>query len=221
MAEKWNAQPAITAANLATDDELLVSDTSAASGSKDANMTAAQLRLWAQSYYQYVWLGAGAAIPNTTAGAATQTEEYATNDVMADQFLFDASTEESVQFWWSPPEYWDLGTFKARFIWDVDTAGSGDVVWGISALALSNDDAIDAAFGTEIEVTDTVLAVGDTHRSDATAAITAAGTPAAGDVLVIKVARKAADGGDTCTVDAKLLGIQVEFLNDATGHSAW
>jgi hypothetical protein len=39
--------------------------------------------------YQNQWIDAGAMLATTTSGAESASEEYATNDVMSDHFLFD------------------------------------------------------------------------------------------------------------------------------------
>lgn len=173
--------------------------------------------------YREMWLDAGAAVPRTTNGAESATEEYATNDIMSDHMLFDGATEEAVQFRVAMPDSWNRGTIKVKVFWDAASGASpaDGVVWGIRGSAISNDDAIDTAFGTEISVTDAVIVEGDLHVSAATAAITIGGTPALGDFLVLQVSRKTGDGGDTMTEDAKLLGIQVQYADDVEGSSAW
>jgi len=49
------------------------------------------------------------------------------------------------------------------------------------------------------------------YISAATAAITWAGTPAAGELIILTVARKPGEAGDTLAVDAKLIGIQLTY----------
>ncbi len=70
---------------------------------------------------------------------------------------------------------------------------------------------MDAAFGTAVTVTDSVTATADLMISATTAACTIAGTPASEDVVVFQVYRDANAGGDTCAVDARLVGVTVYY----------
>lgn len=149
--------------------------------------------------------------PTTTSGCAEPVKvEAGTNDVDYWVMDFDAATQE-YGFWVLPlPDGYDGGTFTAIFYWTT-AASSGNVIWGIQLASRADDEAIDQAYGTAIEVTDGFLAAGDVHKSAATSAITAAGTPAGGEELYIRVYRKAADGGDTLNGDARLKSVRIEF----------
>jgi len=171
--------------------------------------------------YRTIWLAAGAMAPRETNGAAFATEEYATNDVQVDTALFDSSTTEALFAQIAMPEEWDRGTLKVKIFWDSAATGSGDVVWSVSAGAVSNDDAIDAALGTAQTVTDTVLAVADLHVTTATPAVTVGGTPALEDLLFFRIERDADAAGDTLAVDAKLLGVLIQYREDTTTPSGW
>lgn len=170
--------------------------------------------------YREMWVDAGEMHGRTTGGAASATVELTTNKVNFDCFDFDQTTVEYVQFKWSPPENWDLGTIKAKFFWTA-ASGSGDVVWALQAVAVSDDDAMDVAFGSAQAVTDTLLAVDDCHVTAATAAITVGGTPATGDLVYFQVYRDAAAGGDTLAVDARLLGVKIQYQEATTVSAAW
>ena len=161
--------------------------------------------------------------PRVTNGAAGATEEYATNDINLDYFLFDGATEEGVQFTIAMPDEWDRSTIKAKFYWDASTGASAadGVTWGISAQALSNDDAIDTAFGASVDTDDVVIAVGDLHVSPASAAVTVSGTPALGDMCVFEVTRVVGDAQDDMTEDAKLLGVMIQYNESTTASSQW
>lgn len=157
----------------------------------------------------FYWPAAGM-FGATTNGAASGQIETSTNKVNAKTFDFDASTEEYVCFNIPAPDYWDLGTVTFQFHWTA-ASGSGDVIWGAQGLARSNDDALDTAYGTAQEVTDTLTATGDECLSAATSAITIGGTPAKGDQLYFRIYRKAANGSDTLNADARLLGVRIKF----------
>ena len=121
------------------------------------------------------------------------------------------------------PENWDRSTVKAKFYWSSATGSSaGDTCeWAIKATALANDDAIDASWGTEQVISDTVLAGtnGDLHITSATPAITVGGSPALGEMVTFEVNRNTA-GTDNMAEDAWLFGvlIQIKMTNTV---AAW
>lgn len=171
--------------------------------------------------YRTIWIDAAACTTRTTNGAQQVTKEYATNDIMVDYYNFDPTTEEAIQCKISMPDEWDKGTILVKFYWAVQ-GGTGNVVWGVRGGAISNDDAIDAALGTEIEVTDTVTATDDLMISPVSAAVTIGGTPANDDLIWIQIARKSAAGGDTLNSnDAQLLGIKIQYLENASAPAVW
>jgi hypothetical protein len=161
---------------------------------------------------------AGAMVPPTTNGAAASSEELATNDVMIAYLEFDAATAEAAQFAIPMPKGWNEGTVTARFFWKHPaTTTNFGVVWGIRANAVSNDDALDASWGTAVTVTDTGGTTGDLYVSDETAALTIGGTPAEGDLVIFEVYRVAGDGSDTMAVDAHLIAAHIYYtINAAT-----
>ncbi|CAB4198881.1 hypothetical protein UFOVP1326_2 [uncultured Caudovirales phage] len=161
-----------------------------------------------------IWIPAGAMTARTTNGAASGTAESTTNKIMLRTLDFDAGTAEYAQFAVTMPKSWNEGTLKVQFIWS-NAAGTGDVVWGCQGVAISDDDVIDATFGTAQTVTDSVTAAGDLMKSAETAAITVAGTPVAGDTVVLQFYRDAASGSDTFATDARLHGVLVFFSTDA------
>lgn len=163
-----------------------------------------------------IWLPAGSFTPTTTNGAAYASQELATNDVMIQGYDFSASTDQKIQTMIAMPKSWNESTVTAQVLWkDGATAGTGDVIWGVRALSVSNDDALDASFGTAQTVTDTFIASGDLHVSPTTSAITAAGTPAEGDLLIVEVYRDADAGGDTYTQLARFVGLRLFYTVNA------
>ena len=156
-----------------------------------------------------IWIPAGAMTSRTTNGPSSGTTESTTNKIMSKTLDFDASTAEYAQFTVTFPKSWDLGTVTAQFVWRA--TNTGNVIWGLQGVAISDDDATDAAFGTAQTVTDGVTATTDTMVSAATSAITIGGTPADGDLVVFQVYRDAANGSDTCAVDALLVGVKLIY----------
>jgi hypothetical protein len=177
------------------------------------------------SGYKTIYIDAGAMVPATTNPAETGTKEYGTNDLDADYFAFDTgATEERVSFKIVMPEDYDLGTVKAKFYWSSATGSSTSdtVEWGISAVAIDNDGAMDVAKGTAVTVSDALLADNgaDLQISAATGAMTIGGTPAAGKLVVFEVYRNT-DGTDNMTEDAWLFGVVIQYQRTTTAMAGW
>lgn len=162
---------------------------------------------------QDLFISATAMWPRTTGPCADLTKtELATSLFNIQSLDFDQTTQEFAQFQIVLPRKWNNGTVTAVFYWTA-AAGSGDVQWGISGGAYSNDDALTVAFGAAITVDDTLIATNDLHITAATAAITLAGTPADADFLAFQISRN--PGSDTLTGDAKLLGVSIRLTTDS------
>jgi hypothetical protein len=158
---------------------------------------------------QDLFVSASAMWPRTTNPCSDLTKtEIATSLFNIQSLDFDQTTQEFAQFQIALPRKWNNGTVTAVFYWTA-AAGSGDVQWGISGGAYSNDDALAVAFGTAQTVDDTLIAANDLHITSATSAITLAGTPASADFLAFQISRN--PGSDTLTADAKLLGVSIRI----------
>lgn len=170
-----------------------------------------------ESLVHSIWIPASAMTAQTTNGAAVGTAETTTNDVMFPSYDFDQTTIEYVQAHIAFGNSWNLSTVTAQFFWK--SSGTGDVIWGAQGVAISNDDLLDAAFGTAQTVTDTLIATTDLHVTSATAAITLAGTPADADLCVFRFYRNASSGSDTLNADAQLIGVKLNFTTNAADDS--
>lgn len=165
---------------------------------------------------QTIWVPAAAMTPATTNGAAFGTAETTTNKVMTRTLDFDASTEEFAQFMIQMPKGWNEGTLIAQFIWTHGaTTTNFGVCWGIEAVAFANDDALDTAWGAEVDTADTGGTTGDVYITDESAAVTAAGAPGAEELVAFRITRVVANAGDTMAVDAKLIGVKIHYTTDA------
>lgn len=160
---------------------------------------------------------AGAMVANTTSGAASGTTETATNKVMLRTLDFDQTTDEFAQVAIPMPESWDEGTILAQFLWTATT--TGDVVWSCDALALSDSDPLDAAFGTAQSVTDSVTAANELMISAFTAPVTVGGSPVTKDLVVFRFSRDANNGSDTLAADAKLIAVRLIYVVNAADDS--
>jgi hypothetical protein len=127
---------------------------------------------------------------------------------------FDAATEEAVFRRFRAINY-GTGNWTVMIGWYADTASTGGVTWGISVAAITpNTDTQDVetkAFATETLVSDTHLGTTGQRSHDAAATISALDSVAADDWVVLKVARKPADAGDTMSGDAILTMVDVSY----------
>jgi hypothetical protein len=147
---------------------------------------------------------------------AQMTLESTTNKVVRRVLAFDYAAIEYAQL--PPlqmPSNWDEGTLTAKFTWEC-AAASGNVVWGITIRAIGDSDVIDAAAGTEVLVTDGVLASTDVMISAETGAIEPGGTQLENDILIVEIYRKATDAADTVNAnDALLWGVTLYYTINA------
>jgi hypothetical protein len=164
---------------------------------------------------QTIWIPAAAMSPTVTAGCAvlTSVETTAGNPdlVVLD---FDASSDEHAQFQVAFPKQWDKGTVTFQAFWTLSAANTDGVAWALQAVAVSNDEAIDVAYGTPIVITDVNLSASNDQLVTAeSAALTIAGSPADDDMTYFRVFRDVSDSADTATGDGRLIGIKLFFSN--------
>lgn len=133
---------------------------------------------------------------------------------------FDASATEYAQFSLPMPSSWNEGTITAKFYWShAATTTNFGVVWGIQAVAMSNDDTMAVSFGTVQTVTDTGGTTSDIYVTDATSAMTVAGTPAAGDLVCFQIYRDQGAGADNMAIDARLHAVVLFVTFDAASDA--
>lgn len=159
---------------------------------------------------------AGGLTPRGTNGPNIGSVETSTNKVRVATLDFDAATAEYAQIGIPMPKSWNEGTITAQFVVS-SASGTGGVVFGLRAVAVSSGDPLDAAFGTGQTATVTVSSAGYLYSSAETAAITIAGSPAEGDVVWLEIYRDATNGADTLATDARLHAVKIFYtLNAAT-----
>lgn len=169
---------------------------------------------------QTIFVPASAMIPRITNGPSLGSLETATNRVNVSTLDFDPTTQEFAQFQIAMPKSWDEGTVTFEAIWyHPSTTVNFGVVWSIAGLALSDGNALDTAFGTAVQVTDTGGTTNTVYDSPESAAVTIGNVPAEHDYVVFQVARVPADAADTLAVDARLLGVRL-FYNVNAGNDA-
>lgn len=161
--------------------------------------------------WRTITLMPGSLVPTTTSGcAASATVEAGTNDIDYAVLDFDTSSDERAFCNFAMPDSWDAGAVQFRYFW---TAASGTasqtVVFELSGRSYANDDAIDQAVGTAVEVSDALIATGDVHISSWSGDVTLAGTPAAGEYVHVELMRDVSE--DDLSADARLIALQIRY----------
>lgn len=161
------------------------------------------------------WIGARNMTARAANGAGSATRDSGSNDVTQPVFDFDTSADEFAQFEWAPPKRWDAGTVTARVYWTNDAGLTTETVrFTLAGVAISNDDLLNATFGTAVNITDTWIAQADLHISDESGLITIGGTPAIADLVMFQLARDVSE--DNLTGDARVLGVKLFWTANAT-----
>jgi hypothetical protein len=139
----------------------------------------------------------------TQVEAATNKENY-----LVVQFL--QSAQSFCEWKGFLPSTYDGSALVATFYWIAASALTDSVVWGLQARAYADGNAIDKAFGAAQEVTDANNGTSDVNISAATAGITPAGAPAAGQHIQFR-AYRLGSGADNLAATARLLEIRVTW----------
>jgi hypothetical protein len=163
-----------------------------------------------------IWIPASAMLAATTSGPASAQFETSTNDINYRLLDFDASADEHAHFNIAFPKSWDEGTVTFQVWWQSTATDTDGVAWGLQAIALSDNDVGDTAWGTAVVVTDDSQgAAGEILVSAESSAVTIGGTPAEGDVVYFRIFRDVSDANDDMTEDARLIGVKILFTTNA------
>ena len=168
-----------------------------------------------------IWIPAAAMYPTTTNGCSdlTQVEIAATKPELK-CLDFSGTATEFAQFTVAFPKSWNEGQVSAQFFWTTAGTDTDGVRWGISAVAMNDNESINAAFGTAEYVTDNLQsAANELYVSAETSAFTIAGTPAEGDLTFFQVERDHDHGDDGAAEDARLVGIKLFFTTNAANDA--
>jgi len=145
--------------------------------------------------------------------------ETTTNKIMEKTLNFDYASVNYAQFMVQMPKSWDGSAVTFKFAWSHPVASTDfGVVMSLQAVSIGDNETLDSAFGTAVNVTDTGGTTNNHYLSIESAAVNIAGS-AAGEYVVFQLARQVADGADTLAVVARLEGVQVFYtvsaVNDA------
>ena len=167
-----------------------------------------------------MWIPANALyLPTTNPADAASVETTATRPELK-VLDFDASTAQYAQFAIAMPKSWNLGTVTYQVFWSPSTTNTGNCIFGLEGVSCTEGDTADVAFGTAIEVTDAGIGtVEDVQMTAVSSAMTIAGSPADDDQTFFQLYRDAADGSDTFTGEARVLGIKLFYTTDAANDA--
>ena len=167
-----------------------------------------------------IFVPANAMFGTTTNGAEAAAVETTALRPELKVLDFDASTRENAQFSIAMPKSWNLGTVTYQVFWSPSNTNKGNCIFGVEGLACTEGDTADAVFGTAIEVTDAGIGtVEDVQMSAVSSAVTIGGSPADDDYCFFQLYRDAADGSDTFTGDARVMGIKLFYTTDAANDA--
>jgi hypothetical protein len=157
-------------------------------------------------------LSAAGGWPSITAGSASPIQtQTGTNTINYYYAAFVDGSTTSLNWALAMPSDYNGGTVTATFYWLAATVSTNSVVWGMNGRSFGDNEAIDQALGTVQTVTDANNGSNVVNISAATAAITLAGTPAAGEYVQFEAERQGGAGGDTLAVDANLLQVRITY----------
>ena len=162
-----------------------------------------------------IYVPAAAMYPNTTNGCASLAQVELSNGPEVKVLDFDASSDENAQFTVAFPDSWNEGTVTFQAFFTVTGTNTGTVAWGLSGVAVADNDSCNTAFGTNVVATAKAHS-GTSNDINVTAesgAVTIAGSPSTGEFVFFQVMRDVS--ADDQSGDARLLGIKLFFTTDA------
>ena len=167
-----------------------------------------------------MWVPAAAMYgPTTNPADAAQVETTAGRPDL-NVWDFDASTKQYTQFTVAMPKSWNEGTVSYQVYWSPSSTNTDNCIFGLQGVACADGDTIDVAYGTAVTVTDAGIGtVEDQQVSAESGAITVAGSPAAGEQTYFQFYRDAADGSDTFSGEARVLGVKIFYTTDAANDA--
>ena len=166
-----------------------------------------------------MWVPSSAMYATTTNGADSAQVE--TTAVRPDMKVldFDASTDQYAQFSVAFPKSWNEGTITYQVYWTPSSTNTANCQFGMQAVGCGDGDTIDISFGTPVKLIDAGIGtVEDQQVSVVSGALTVKNV-AADTLTYFQFFRDAADGADTFTGEARLLGVKIFYTTDAANDA--
>ncbi len=160
---------------------------------------------------QFILLGASM-IPNSLVPSTPGEYRAPTNNNQYAFMDFPDSGAPNAEITFPMPADYAGGTVTAKFYWTANSTSTNSVVWFIQAVSIADNEVIDIASGTTQSVTDANKSTAyKLNITDATPAITIAGTPAAGELVNWRIYRNPADASDTLAATARLFAVVITY----------
>jgi len=161
-----------------------------------------------------MWVPSSAMYGASTNGAdAQQVETTATRPDMK-VLDFDASTAEYAQFSVGFPKSWNAGTVTYQVYWTPGSTNTGNCIFGLQGVSCGDSDTIDVAYGTGIEVTDAGIGTVEDQQITSESSAVTISNAGDGEQTYFQLYRDAADGSDTFSADARVLGVRLFYTTD-------
>ena len=162
-----------------------------------------------------IWVPSTAMSPNTTNGCAGLAQIELSNGPEIKILDFDASSDENAQFSIAFPKSWNEGTLTFQAFFTVTGTNTGTVAWGLSGVAIADNDLCNTSFGTNVVATAKAHSgtSNDLNVAAESGAVTIAGSPSTDELVFFQVMRDVS--ADNQSGDARLLGIKLFFTTDA------
>lgn len=158
-----------------------------------------------------LWIPAKDWFPDTNSPCASLATRSAGVFQDYQHLAYDGTSGEVAHTTLVMPIWFTGSTLTYRVYWSGIAAGAGGVVWRLGGVAMSDNDTLAVGIGTQVDVTDTFIAIDTLHVSSLSASMTIAGSPAAGDVVRLQLNRNPTDAADTRTADANMIGVRIFF----------
>ena len=162
-----------------------------------------------------IWVPAVAMYPNTTNGCAALAQTELSNGPEIKTLDFDKDSDEFAQFAVAFPKSWNEGTVTFQAFFTADSTDTGTTAWGLSGVAIADNDSCNTAFGTQVVATAKAHSgtANDLDVAAESGAVTIAGSPSTDEQVFFQISRDVS--ADDLNADAKLLGIKLFFTTDA------
>lgn len=127
---------------------------------------------------------------------------------------FDGAGNKELAFWTfrMPTDYASAPILKLQ--WMANTTSAQSVVWSTQLGAITAGDADTPVEHAAAAASSTTTGVNTTEArrlNETSITLANLDSAAAGDLIFITIYRDSADGSDTCTVDAELIGAALEY----------
>ena len=198
--------------------QLTIASTAMTSSAADLNQLDGKVAKTAGK--ESIYVPATAMYPSTTNPCSDLTQ-VETTALRPDLKVLDfaAAADDFAQFSVAFPKSWNEGTVTFQPFWTVTGTDSGTVAWQLAGVAITSDESINTAFGTQVATTALAFSTtsNDLMVSAESGAVTIAGSPAAADMCFFQINRDTS--ADSQTGDARLLGVKLLFTTDAANDA--